>query len=90
MKTYKITVDIYAHNFEAHPRYRVFVDGNLLTERDFVWNPRKIYISEQIYVNLEAGGHNLSIEQVSGTPNTIDPRNVTLDDRPSSFHFTTT
>ena len=89
MKTYKITVDIYGNNFETQPRYRIFVDGNLLTERDFIWHPKKIYISEQIYVNLEPGGHCLSIEQISGTPDSIIARNITLDDQPSSLHFVT-
>ena len=75
MREYKLTADVYASWSDEPPRYRVFVDGELMTERDFVWQGHEIYIRENIVVNLEPGQHKLLVEQV-GTNGIIRAKNV--------------
>jgi hypothetical protein len=85
MQEHTITVDIYADSGE--PRYRVYVDTDLLIERDFIWPSHEIFVRENIIVNLEEGAHRLNVELV-GTQGEIKPRNVTVDGVPSLFDFT--
>lgn len=58
-----ITVDVYCTRSEGAPTYRVFVDGDLLTERSWVWPAYDVYIQEQIEVNVESGAHILEVKE---------------------------
>ena len=85
---HKITVDIYAKNStEQLLRYRVYVDNDLLTERDFKWAGHKIYVKENILVNLEPGTHNIRVETIGN--GTINAKNITVDGVVSLPKFTT-
>lgn len=86
MTPHIITVDVYASWGDNPPRYRVYVDNDLLTERDFTWPGSQVYIKEHIEVNLSVGVHTVRIEQV-GTNGKIDPRNITLNGAPSRHEF---
>ena len=89
MRQYVITVDVYAHWSITPPVYRVFVDNELLTERDFIWPGDEIFIKENIIVDLNPGEHQVRVEKVSGFGN-IETKNVTLDGVPSAAEFITT
>ena len=84
MQEHTITVDIYADS--GKPRYRVYVDNDLLVERDFIWPSHEIFLRENIIVNLAEGLHRLNVELV-GTHGKIKPQNVTVDGKPSLFNF---
>jgi len=84
-----ITADVYAHWGDVSPRYRVFVDGDLLTERDFGWPGHEVFIRENIVVELEPGTHELHIEQVN-KQGKIQIKNVMLNGRASGTQFVTT
>ena len=88
MKECIITADVYAHWSEKHPSYRVYVDGELLTERDFIWSGHDMFVRENIVVNLAAGQHNLNIEQINGN-GTIQVKYITVNQSPSTADFTT-
>ena len=89
MKEHKILADVYADKATGTPRYRIFVDGDMLAERDFVWPDYEIIVRENILVNLEPGEHQLEIIQVNNE-GTIEVRNVTVDGISSSMVFNTT
>jgi hypothetical protein len=89
MTEHVLTVDVYAHWGDVPPRYRVYVDNDLLTERDFIWGGAHIYMRENIIVNLEPGTHVLKVEQINSN-GTIRTENVTLNGVASSYDFTTT
>ena len=89
MREHVITVDVYARQGDQPPRYRIYVDNNLLTERDFVWPGHEIYIKENILVNLEPGQHNLTVEQINSF-GSIQAKNVTVNGAPSSWDFVVT
>lgn len=86
MSEHKLTVDVYASWSDAHPRYRVYVDNDLLTERDFTWHGHELYVQENIVVNLEAGTHNLRVEHINNA-GTIRTKNITVNGVPSSTEF---
>lgn len=88
MKLHSITVDVYASGGDSNPRYRIYVDNDLLTERDFTWPAHEIFIRENIEVNLSFGNHNLRVEQV-GTNGKIHAKNVVVDGVASATNFTT-
>ena len=88
MKLHAITVDVYASWGDIPPRYRVYVDKDLLTERDFVWPAHEIFIKENIEVMLPAGDHSLYIEQV-GSNGRIFTKNITVDGVASTADFNT-
>ena len=89
MKEHTLSVDVYASWGDVAPRYRVYVDNDLLTERDFTWNGTERYIREHIIVNLNPGAHTLHVEQINAG-GTIRTENVVLNNTPSSCQFTTT
>jgi hypothetical protein len=75
---HKITVDIYAKNSgDQQLKYRLYVDNDLLTERDFKWPCHKVYIKENILVNLEPGTHHIRVETIGN--GTINAKNITVD-----------
>lgn len=89
MKEHTITVDVYSTRQEAYPQYRVYVDSDLLTERDFIWNGNDTFIREYLSVVLEAGEHSVVIEHI-GTTGTITAQNVTVNGVSSNSVFITT
>ena len=46
------------------PIYRVYVDGDLLTERSYIWDGVREYVREHLLVNIAPGTHTLKIEPV--------------------------
>lgn len=89
MKEHVISVDVYASWSNVAPRYRVYVDSDLLTERDFIWGGADIFIRENIIVHLEPGQHSLRIEHVNNENGSIRTENVTLNGAPSTYLFNT-
>jgi hypothetical protein len=47
------------------PVYRIYVDNDLITERDFVWPGHEIYIKENLVCDLKPGTHVLRVENAS-------------------------
>ena len=89
MSEHKITVDVYAHWGEVKPVYRVYVDSDLLTERDFIWPSHEIFVRENILVNLKPGAHTLKVEQINNG-GSIQLKNITVDGVASTTEFTIT
>jgi hypothetical protein len=88
MNQYKITADVYGHQFDQVPRYRIYVDQDLITERDFIWPGHEVFVRENIVVNLAPGNHKIRIEQI-GTNCKVLMKNITIDGVPSKPDFIT-
>jgi hypothetical protein len=89
MSQHEISVDIYAHWGAKPPTYRIYVDGELMTERDFVYPGNEKYIKENVVVELTPGTHTVTVEQVS-KDGTITGKNIMLDGAASSNKFVIT
>jgi hypothetical protein len=83
---HEITLEVYAHWGDVPPRYRVYVDNDLLTERDFIWKGTSTYIKENIVVRLKAGQHQVRVEQINES-GSIQIKNIRVDGAPSSADF---
>jgi hypothetical protein len=81
----KITVDIKSLESGIVPRYRIYIDNELLTERDFIWPSSEIYIRENIIVDLPQGKHQLKVVEVNGR---VTTENITVDGINASNEFT--
>ncbi len=82
-----INVDVWCrYNGEA-PIYRVYVDDQLLTERDFIWESSRHYISEHIEVLLDPGWHTITIENCSGPAVEFFTRNIVVNVKPAGEKF---
>jgi hypothetical protein len=81
-----ITADVYASWSSGHPTYRVYVDNDLLTERDFTWPGPEIFIRENIIVNLTPGAHSVKIEHVN-QHGTLTVKNIQVDGAASAANF---
>lgn len=86
MNNCQITVDVYAKWSEKTPAYRVYVDNDLLTERDFIWSSHSNFIRENILVNLEPGTHTVTVEHIN-TNGIINTKNITVNGKPSTAEF---
>jgi hypothetical protein len=82
-------VDIHAHWSEQPPAYRIYVDDELMTERDFIWPGSEKYVTENIIVDVEPGDHMLRIDQVK-KDGSIIAKNIQVNGIPSSNKFVTT
>ena len=87
MSLHVITADIYAHWGDRTPAYRVYVDNDLLTERDFIWPSHEIFIRENIEVDLGAGSHTINIEHINGQ-GSIEVKNIMVNGAASASQFT--
>lgn len=62
----KLEVDLYATinpNFDSIP-YRLYINDELMAERDYVWDNTTHYITEIVPVFLDEGPHTIIIENL--------------------------
>ena len=65
-KEYLIQADVHAIWIKI-PIYRVWINGELMCERTYWPNPEKLYIQENMIVELSPGTHKVELEQVDPT-----------------------
>lgn len=80
-----ITLDVHGHWSDKVPIYRIYVNGDLLTERTFGWPGHKVFIRENMVCNLESGIHKLKIENVMGHGR-FEINNLTVEGRTNALH----
>lgn len=61
----EISAEVYCNWDLEPPAYRVYIDGDLLTERTYRWVNPDQFICERIIVNVEPGIHQFRIEAVN-------------------------
>jgi hypothetical protein len=77
-----ISLDIYCdstHN--GQPIYRVYVDGDLLTERTWIWPAYEVFIKENIEVDIESGEHRVTVENTNTVSN-FSYKNLVVNGQP--------
>jgi hypothetical protein len=78
-----LTVDVYCTRGEGAPAYRLFVDGDLLTERNWAWPAYEVFIRENIEVEVESGSHNIELVDCSNN-NVFYLQNITVNGLPNN------
>ena len=86
-KAVSITVDVHCHWTDSPPRYRVYVDNDLLTERTFIWPGYQNFVRENIHVNLNPGQHELKIVNVDPRFGKFEARNIIVNKIPAETTF---
>ena len=60
-----LSTDVQCHWSETPPIYRIYVDGDMLTERTFRWAGYQNYIREHVVCELTPGAHMIRVENCS-------------------------
>lgn len=78
----RVTVDVHCtEKAEDTGRYRLFVDQELVAERNFIWDHTSKYIREQMVLNLNPGAHDIFVESVLGQ---FHADNLIVDNNPAN------
>jgi len=64
------------------PRYRVYIDDYLLTERAYIWDNKELYVREHIVVELPNGKHYVKIQPVKPKYPGFSIKNLTVNGEP--------
>jgi hypothetical protein len=83
LKHAELTFQIHCYYNELPPRYRVYVDSDLITERTFSWDTREQYVEEHVIINAPVGPHTLRIENVDPELGTFTVENLLVDGIPT-------
>ena len=80
-----INVDVKCHWSENPPIYRIYIDGDLITERTFGWPGYDTFLRENIICNLDSGIHNINIENCSPNGSFL-LENFEMKENPNPLH----
>jgi hypothetical protein len=75
-----VNLDLYCSDSTNSPRYRLYIDTDLLVERNYVWDNSQNFVREMCELRLEPGKHTLSI--VCENPSIFSIKNVTFNAKP--------
>lgn len=73
-----ITAEVYCTRGDGNPIYRIYVNDDLLTERNWTWPAYETYIRENIEVEVDAGTHQLNLVDCNPEP-VFYLKNVTVN-----------
>lgn len=87
MTEVKLSVDVMCNWLGYNPAYRIYVDGDLITERTYRWNNDHEFVREHILVYLNAGTHTLKLEKVRNRDSLsdFDLKNFAINDQPAEL-----
>ena len=80
-----VTFDLYCQYTGDFPVYRIYVDGRLMTERNYRWNNKHHYITERIPLKTVAGPHYLVVENLNKDTAEYEIRNFKINDEPAVY-----
>lgn len=69
------------------PRYRIYVNGELFTERNYIWKGTQ-YLRENLQIDAEPGEYTILLEKVD--PAKLKMRNTKVDLGPAEIVDSTT
>ena len=75
----ELTFQVHCYYSGENPRYRIYVDEDLITERTFVWNSDNQYIEEHVIIDAPIGQHTLRVENVDPQLGTFTIEHILLD-----------
>jgi hypothetical protein len=77
----ELKFDVHCYYDGYSPRYRVYIDDDLITERTFIWRTDQ-YIEENVVVEAPVGTHRFRVENVDPELGTFTVENIKLDGIP--------
>lgn len=83
IKEAELVFQIHCYYAGKPPRYRIYVDSDLMTERTFVWDTNEQYIEERVIVAAPIGQHTLRVENVDPELGTFTIEHLRVDGIPT-------
>lgn len=74
----EVKFDIHCYYSKDSPRYRVYIDDDLITERTFIWRQDQ-YIEETVVIEAPVGTHTLRVENVDPDLGTFTIDRIMVD-----------
>lgn len=79
MQEVRIEVDVYC-DWQSDPQaYRLWLDGELFTERTYIWDNPRSWVREILVAELDFGEHEIVIEPVDPNFKGFSLRNFAID-----------
>lgn len=85
MKTFKVQFDLMCDKTVDSVPYRVYIDDELMTERDYIWDNTEKYVRENCPIFVERGVHELRIENLKPNDGAFYINNLTVNDKPRTL-----
>ena len=82
-KFVKITFELDCEWTGPVPAYRVYVDGELFTERSYIWKDQ--YLEEMLQIEAEPGRHRIDFENLNSDTASFTMRNCQVLDGPAKW-----
>jgi len=73
----RVLCDIICKPITPEPRYRVFVNDELFTERTWIWEG--VYLEESLQIEAEPGIYPIRVELVDPESATLKVKNMCVD-----------
>lgn len=76
----EFTADIYCKIPGENLSYRLYVDDDLITERDWGWDEKRFFVREHVLLDLESGTHKVYV-RIPGSMsiNRFEIGNIAID-----------
>lgn len=82
----KLAFDLMCEKTVPNAGYRVIVDNELMTERDYIWDNANEYVRENVPLQLEPGIHTLEIQNLDRANSTFHINNITINNKPYTLN----
>jgi hypothetical protein len=80
-----LTFDLMCSWCDKPPVYRLYLDGQLMTERTYTWDNTTTHIKEHVPAMLAPGLHYLSIENLTPQTSAFTINNFEINRKP--YHY---
>lgn len=61
----KLEIDLFCNIRRDKVAYRLYVNDELMTERDYIWDNTKQYLTEIVPLDIDPGTHTIHIENLN-------------------------
>ncbi len=75
----KLSFDLLCDKKVPKLPYRVTVNGELMTERDYIWDNNEQYLREHVPLELEPGVHSLEVINLDNRNGNFSINNITVN-----------
>ena len=83
VKDVNLTFEVHCQYAHKHPRYRIYVDDDLITERTFIWGSKTHFIEENLVVRALQGEYSFKLENVDPDDGFFTIKNIRVDGVPT-------
>lgn len=84
-KYVRVLCDLYCNWVENPPRYRVFVNDELFTERTWIWTD-DYYLEEALQIEAVPGSYQLMFQLIDDSGAEFRVKNARIDEGPAVMH----